>query len=105
MKDYTEVTMSPLRQRFYLWRKFRGVKTKRILAKELRARLSAMSLAEQTKYLGDPLRKGPHLKKKLEERNRRERLMIVSILGDMYKVSIFHVLSDGVQTSFYRRYA
>lgn len=77
-----------LRQRLYLWRRFRntcgGVVTKRKLSKALRRRLSDMSKTESYAYYSDPRGVGIHRKIKLENQNLRERRMIVSILQDMY---------------------
>lgn len=84
-----------LRQRLYLWRGFRngkmklhqrcgGVVTKRALAKALRRRLAIMSRDESFAYYAAPQTTGYRDKEKLLRKNLSERLMIVSILNDMY---------------------
>lgn len=77
-------------QKAYLWRRFRNqdVTTKRQLAKALRIRLAAMQKAESFAYYADPQGTGCKDKAKLEKRNRRERLMVHSILTDMYNCVI-----------------
>ncbi len=72
-------------QKAYLWRRFRNqdVTTKRFLAKALRNRLAEMSKAEgfwPPKPMGRV--------EKLVKHNRRERLMIHSILTDMFNCFI-----------------
>jgi len=75
-----------LRQRLYLWRRFRNqdIVTKRKLAKALRNRLTVMSRTEAVPYRLDSGREGYNLLRAVERRHLRERKMIVSILADMY---------------------
>ncbi len=81
-------------QKAYLWRLGRrseyvwllgGVVTKRALAKALRKRRAEMSKVEG--YHRNP-RLSSGCREKLIKRNKRERLMIHSILTDMYNVRI-----------------
>ena len=81
-------------QKAYLWRLLRreeytwicnGAFTKRELAKALRMRLASMSQSEYAVYVKhNHSHKGWCKKEKLEKRNKKERLMIVSILTDMF---------------------
>lgn len=97
--------MALIRQRIYLWRKFRGITTKRALAKALRARLANMSRAEEYCYWDNPSEAGFRRQERLEQRHLRERRMVVAILGYMYhKVSRVPYGSEWKQTTFYRRY-
>ncbi len=101
--------ISLIRQRMYLWRKFRGITTKRALAKALRDRLTKMSRAEAYAYFAIP-KKGQGIQRKeaLTKRHLRERRMIVTILGEMYHAPLLTYFTGAPlherQTSFYRRY-
>ena len=78
-------------QKAYLGRRFRSqdVTTKRLLNKALRQRLAQMSQAEAGMYVKyNHSEKGCDMKEKLENRNKRERLMIHSILTDMHNCFI-----------------
>ena len=79
-------TWKLVRQRLYLWRRFRNQDTakKRTLTKALRSRLTEMSQAEAHEYHKDPQGCGTDNRWKLVKRNRRERLMALSILADIY---------------------
>ncbi len=102
------MSISLTRQRIYLWRKFRGITTKRALAKALRNRLAEMSKAEAYNYWKDPQENGVHYREKLVKKNRRERRMIVAVIDEMYHVPTENIFTNGpnrgMQTSFYRRY-
>lgn len=78
------MSISLTRQRIYLWRKFRGITTKRALAKALRTRLANMSRAEYRRYRSSPTKAGLKAKERLERCHLRERTMLVAILGKMY---------------------
>ncbi len=79
-----KIKISLIRQRIYLWRKFRGITTKRALAKALRRRLTKMSKVEAYTYFVSPNGKGILQEEALIKRHLRERRMIVTILGEMY---------------------
>jgi len=72
-----------LRRRGYTWRDGRPW-PKRALAKALRQRLAKMSQAEAYAYYGADFGARCRAKIKVENKHKRERLMIVSILSDMY---------------------